>query len=103
MLSMLFALTKVYCVPCIYKEPVGLPEEVPVNCTLPLNPIGIKGKFKVPGVERFPLLYFNTSVPPPLIVMRESTLMEPYAYKARVLAELHERGASIFISPLPEL
>ena len=82
---MLFALTKVYGVPCISKEPVGLPEEeVPVNCTLPVNPVGVKGKFKVPGVERPPVLYVNASPPPLLIVIFASTLMESYADKVRV-------------------
>ena len=100
MLSILFALTKVYGVPFIDKEPLGLPEEVPVNCTLPVNPEGVKGKFKVPCVERFPVLYVNTSPPPALIVIVESTLIESYADKVRVLPELHERWASMSMLPV---
>ena len=72
----------------------------PVNSTLPVNPEGVNRKFKVPDGERLPLLYLNASPPPPLIVIVESTLMESYADKVRVLRELHERGASMSILPV---
>ena len=49
----LFAFTRVYEVPSIVSEPVGLPDDVPVddvpvNCTLPVNPEDVKGKSNIP-------------------------------------------------------
>ena len=48
MVDRLFAFTRVYEVPSIVSEPVGLPDGVPVNCTLPVNPEEVKGKLSIP-------------------------------------------------------
>ena len=45
----LFAFMSIYELPPIVSEPVGLlPDDVPVNCTLPVSPEEVKGKLSIP-------------------------------------------------------